>query len=297
MCGGIFVLLGFLLVLSVVAASLYSMILHKVDFKENGSVFLLNLMCSAVWCVCLLIANGFRFHPDGNILLWGTIYGMTQALFILFKAKAMNEGAVSLTTLIGNCSLIISVFACPFLWHESVSSADIIGLAVLMFGIFLTTYRSESSNFRSKKKWLIYALFFLIFSAAVGLIFKAFSKSSSGHAGDMMIVASVVMLLSYVIICLINGDFRKKLPPLLREHAKTFLITALIAGVLSCVYNRLNIYLSGEMIGAVFFPCFNGGTVVLSTLLGVSLFHEKLSKMQLIGIVFGIGGICIIGIL
>ena len=284
-----------LLAISVATASLYSIVLHKVNFKENGSVFLFNLMSSAVWCICLFIANGCNLHLDGNVLLWGFVYGITQALFILSKATAMNEGAVSLTTLIGNCSLIISVFSCLAFWAEPITFADIFGLAVLMLGIFFTTYKK--TNFRPSKKWIIYTLLFLIFGAAVGLVFKAFSKSGSEHAGDMMIVASAVMFISYSVICISNGDFHKKLPPLKQKHSKTFFITALIAGILSCVYNRLNIYLSGEIIGAVFFSCFNGGVVVLSTVLSVVLLREKLSVMQFVGIALGIVGICIIGIL
>lgn len=284
-----------LLALSIAAASLYSIVLHKVNFKENGSVFLFNLMSSAVWCLCLLITNGFRLLIDGSVLLWGFIYGITQALFILFKAKAMNEGSVSITTLVGNCSLIISVFACFVFFDEPVSLADIIGLLVLMLGIFLTTYRK--SNLFLTKKWFVYALLFLIFGAAVGLVFKAFSKSGSVHASDMMVIASIVMLIAYSIICLANGDFKKRLSPLIVGHSKKFFITALIAGALSCAYNRLNIYLSGELIGAVFFPSFNGGVVVLSTLLGVVLLREKLGIMQIVGISLGIVGISIIGIL
>jgi drug/metabolite transporter (DMT)-like permease len=264
-----------------------------VDFKKNGSVFLFNLVCSAIWCLCLLIANGFKLHLDGDVLLWGAIYGVTQALFILFKAKAMNEGAVYLTTLIGNCSLIISVFACFVIWNEPVSLSDAVGLCVLIVAIFLTTYRKSKSHLA--KKWFVYALFFLIFGAAVGLVFKAFSKSGSEHAEDMMVIASAVMITVYSIICIINGDFKKNLPMLVHNRFKTFVITALVAGVLSCAYNRLNIYLSGELIGAIFFPCFNGGVVVLSTLLGVVLLREKPNVMQFVGIALGIIGICIIG--
>ena len=112
-----------------------------------------------------------------------------------------------------------------------------------------------------------------------------------------MVIASVVMLISYSIICTLNGDFRKKLVPIVQKKSKMFFVAVLIAGIFSCIYNRLNIYLSGELIGAVFFPCFNGGVVVLSTLLGVLLLRERLSVMQLLGVAFGVGGICIIGIL
>ena len=283
-----------LLTISVLAASLYSVLLHKVDFKKSGSVVLFNMASCIAWCVSLLILNGFRLHIDKNVLLWGFIYGITQALFILFKSKAMNEGAVSATTLIGNCSLLISVFACLALWDEPISIADIGGLLLLMLGIFLTTYKKANSRFT--KKWFFFSLLFLIFGAGVGLVFKAFSKSESPKAADMMIVASFVMIISYFIICFIRRDF-KAVAHLIKRPANSFFITALIAGALSCAYNRLNIFLSGEMIGAVFFPCFNGGVVVLSTVLGVVLLKEKLTVMQDMGLAIGIIGICIIGIL
>ena len=112
-----------------------------------------------------------------------------------------------------------------------------------------------------------------------------------------MIVASLTMLLSYSLVCLVNRDFSTKLPPLLKEKSRAFLLTALLAGILSCAYNRLNIYLSGAMIGAVFFPCFNGGVVVLSTTLSVLILRERLRAIQVLGIALGIAGICVIGIL
>lgn len=61
----------------------------------------------------------------------------------------------------------------------------------------------------------------------------------------------------------------------------------LACGVAGCVYNRLNIYLSGAMANAVFFPLFNGGNIILSTLAGWLLFREALSKMQMAGIACG----------
>ena len=85
-----------LLVLSVAAASLNSVALHKADLNDADSIYRFNLLCSAVWCVCLFAATGGKLHIDANILLWGCIYGVTQALFILFKTAAMNSGPFQL---------------------------------------------------------------------------------------------------------------------------------------------------------------------------------------------------------
>ena len=284
----------YLILLSIVFASLNSVLLHKVNFSGSNAVYKFNMVGAAVWCVCLFAVNGFKLHIDKTVLLWGVIYGITQAFFILFKTLAMNCGAVSVTTLIGNMSLVVSVFFCYFVWQEPINAADIIGLVILLLGIVLSTY--EKKNGSISRKWVVYSIFFLLFAASVGISFKAFGKTGKvSYAGDMMFIASAVMLIAYAVICLlvkkrnVSGESFK--------IQKEFIIYALLSGGLSCAYNRLNIYLSSAIDAVVFFPSFNGGVIFFSAVLSVLLLKEKLKPKTAIGIILGIAGICIIGIL
>ena len=284
----------YLILLSIVFASLNSVVLHKADLSGSTAVYKFNMIGAAVWCVCLFAVNGFKLHIDKTVLLWGVVYGITQALFILFKTLAMNSGAVSVTTLIGNSSLLVSVLFCFFVWQEPVNGADIIGLAILMLGIVCSTYEKKKESI--SRKWVVYSMFFLLFAASVGISFKAFGKTGEvNSAGDMMLIASVVMLASYAIICL----FVKKRNASQQSFKmqKEFIIYALLSGCLSCVYNRMNIYLTSVVAAVVFFPSFNGGVVFLSAVLSVLLLKEKLKLKTAIGILLGIAGICMIGIL
>ena len=294
-----------LLLISILAASLNSTLLHKARLGGDGAIFKFNLMTSLVWCVLLFAVNGFSLTLSREAIIFGLIYGVTQTLFILFKTAAMNSGPVSITTLIGNCSLIVSVAACFIFWREPVTVADVLGLITLVVGILLTTYSGRSGEFTLR--WKIYTCFFFIAAAGVGLSFKAFAKSGSDGAGDMMLIASIMMLLSYGAI-LTAGAIRGRCSAKNASVADTensvnarrekliFISVSLISGVLSCAYNRLNIYLSGVLDGVIFFPSFNGGVVVLSTLLSMLLLGEHLGARKLIGIATGIVGICIIGI-
>lgn len=284
----------YLILLSVFFASLNSVVLHKADLSGSTAVYKFNMIGAAVWCVCLFAVNGFKLHIDKTVLLWGVIYGITQAFFILFKTLAMNSGAVSVTTLIGNSSLLVSVLFCFFVWQEHINAADIIGLAILMLGIVCSTYEKKKESI--SRKWVVYSMFFLLFAASVGISFKAFGKTGKvNSAGDMMLIASVVMLASYAIICF----FVKKRNASRQNFKmqKEFIIYALLSGCLSCVYNRMNIYLTSVVDAVVFFPSFNGGVVFLSTVLSVILLKERMKLKTVLGILLGIAGICIIGIL
>ena len=282
-----------LLILSIVAASLNSITMHKADLSKKGAIYKFNLLCAVLWCVCLFIASGGRVHLDKTVLLWGCVYGVTQALFVLCKTTAMNSGPVSVTTLIGNCSLVVSVTLCLLLWREPITLGDVLGLLLLMAGIVLTTYtKCRSEHFT--KRWAISAFFFLVFGAGVGIIFKAFSKSAGAQsAADMMFVAAFVMLLFYAAILILRGDFKISEAP--KPQRRTFVITACICGFLGCLYNRLNIFLSGNLSSIVFFPCFNGGVVVLSAVLSAILLREHPGLRRRIGLILGIAGICVIG--
>ena len=283
----------YMLVLSVVTASLNSIVMRKVKLNNIRDTFLFNLIVSFIWFGILVSINGFSVAFNHSTVLWGTVYGVTQALFVFFKTLSMNSGSVSVTTLIGNSSLFISVFVSLLVWNERISSADYLGLFILLISIFLCTYRKSGEEYN--KKWGVYTFFFLIFASGVGIVFKAFGKSGNlDLCSDMMVISSVVMIISYTVMsCFVKfkSDCRDC------KLSRTFIILAILAGALSCVYNRLNIYLSGVLDAVVFFPSFNGGVIFLSSVLSIMITKEKLSIKQIFGILLGIMSICIIGIL
>ena len=285
-----------LLIVSVMFASLNSVYLHKIKLNNSGLIYKFNLICSFTWCVILFVTNGCKLSITTDSLLFGFIYGISQTLFILSKTAAMNNGPVSVTTLIGNSSLVISILVCLFLWNEPVLVTDIIGLVLLTTGIVLCTYKKSEQKY--SKLWKVNVIFFLIFSASVGITFKAFSKYGDyDNAGDMLLIAAIVMTLLYSLICCFISNYKCKNVFTDRKELFMFIRYALLSGILSCFYNRLNIYLSGVLDGVVFFPVFNGGVILLSTVLAILLLKEKPLTKQLIGILIGISGICVIGIL
>lgn len=282
----------YLLILSIVAASLNSILLNKAQVKKKDEILKFNLIGTLVWCGILFVINGATVNLTPQVIFWGVLYGLTQSFFILFKTAAMSNGSVSVTTLIGNCSLLISVFVSLMVWKERTSFLDIIGLGLLVVSIFMCTYKKTNAQYSSK--WKYYAVFFLIFAALVGIVFKAFGKTgNSDYCGDMMFVAAIVMAVCYFISFLFSGGIKFNS----ETRKSSFWIYALFCGILSCVYNRLNIFLAGSIDAIIFFPAFNGGVILLSALLGVLLCKEKLTYIQKGGILIGIGAICLIGIL
>ena len=73
-----------------------------------------------------------------------------------------------------------------------------------------------------------------------------------------------------------------------------WLVWLAAGGVLQAVNHKLNLYLSGVMDSAVFFPIVNGGGLVLTTLLAVTLFRERLDGRQWVGLILGIVSVVLV---
>ena len=69
---------------------------------------------------------------------------------------------------------------------------------------------------------------------------------------------------------------------------------ACVCGLCTFCMNFINLKLSGLLPSQLFFPLVNGSSIVLSSLMAVLLFKEKLNKKQLIGLVGGIASLILI---
>lgn len=282
----------FLILISITAAALNSTLLHKIPASAKNNIFSFNFYCSVEWILILAMLGKGKININGMILFWGIIYGMTQVLFLVFKTKAMSSGPVSITTLIGNCSLLLSTSAGIIIWHEKISVLQIVGIIILLFSVIVCTY--SKSDIAMPNIWKIYSAAFFIFAAAVGIVFKFFSKSSAcENASDMMLVSAVVMSIFLFFLSALKhakSDERKQI------YNLKYISVMIPCGILSCLYNRLNIYLAGTLPSAFFFPVFNGGVIILSSVMSIFLLKEQLTFKQIFGLVLGTVSIVITGI-
>lgn len=319
------------LALSVLAAAANNTLLHLSVLKRcRVNEFIFNGGVAAVWIVLLLAYNGGLHGFASATFLYGALYGIVLAGFLFCKLQAFANGPIHLTSLVGSSSFILTTVFNAVYWKEAVSLWQIAGIVLMLVAVFLITYRPRNETAEQKqkctRKWKIYAAAFFLFSALTGIIFRFHQAADAVHTNEMMIFASAVVIVLLAVLgagaALIGrqrhavaaksaaagqNDAEKESPPLPGGHAaegdnalpakKRLLVAGALTvacGIAGCVYNRLNIYLSGAMANAVFFPLFNGGNIILSTLAGRLLFREKLSKLQLAGIVCGIAAIVLV---
>ncbi len=288
-----------ILLTAVIFAVLNNLFLHKFgnrDIKNTGDILLFNSMISLIWAVIMLvwgIAESGRFvFPSGGAVLYGILYGINLSFFLLFKMQSLATGPVSITSLIASCSFIVPTIFSVFYNSEKVGIIQLLGMAVMLAALFMCMDRRDKS-ISSNKQWKIFVLMFFCAGGMIGIINKLFQASDAKtEINSMMLVASIV---SAIVLAAegfaMSGLQKTGLPKIY----KSGIFYILICGIVSCVYNRLNVYLAGVMPGALLFPISNGSLIFLNTLTGVFIFKEKLSKIQIAGIIVGFLSIIMIG--
>ena len=313
----------FFLALSVLAAAANNTMLHLPLLKRSKvNEFVFNIGVAAVWIVLLFAVNGGVHGFSSRTALFGLLYGIVLAGFLFCKMQAFANGPVHLTSLVGSSSFILTTVFNAVYWKEKVSGWQIAGILMMLAAVFAITWRPHRAESDKKQKltgkWAVYAGAFFFFSALTGIIFRFHQAADAVHTDEMMIFASAVVIAFLGILSAGSFLFKRRrrmnaedcrggdanardgadanardgIPVRTRTLALCALTVA--CGVAGCVYNRLNIYLSGAMANAVFFPLFNGGNIILSSLAGRIFFREKLSGLQIVGIVCGMFAVILV---
>ena len=279
----------FLMAVSIIFASLQSIILKKFankTIKNTGDLFFFNGGVSVVWTVVMLIwflASGGGISLEA--VIFGLVYGVILCAFLYFKTASLAEGSVTITTLIGSAAFIPATIFGIFYASESVSVFQIIGMVVMLIAVAICVNTKNSSE-KPTLKWIIYVIAFFIAGSALGAFFKVFGKSNAfSEVNGMMLSAAIFSAIAFFVTGLVINKANKLPSPTIEKQS---LIYILLSGLAGCLYVRMNLSLSAVISSAIFFPVSNGSMVMISTLAGFLLFKEKLTKLQVFGIILGV---------
>ena len=268
--------------------------IDKATTLAGGFVF--NAVSCLSAAVMLLCWGGFGTSSVFTIV-FGVFFGAVTALQGITNIAALQVGPMSYTSVIISFSTLISALSGAMFFNESLSWAHILGIA-LMLASFVLAAKSDGDEKKANSKWLFLCLIAFAATGAIGIMQKVHQSSEyRSELNAFLIIAFVASAVLCALFAYLLKRRESRLADAKEKGNKSkmqawFLLGIMIAsGASVAVNNKFNLYLSGVMDSAVFFPIVNGGGLVLATLAAVLLFKEKLSKKQWVGVVFGIASV------
>lgn len=246
-------------------------------------------------CIVSLSASVTLFFLCDNFkislftIVLALIFGFVTLLQQAANLIALENGPFSYTSVIISFSTLIPAISGRIFWNESIDMIQYLGiLLMLICFIFSVDFRKKDrkANFR----WLIYSFSAFLFTGLIGVMQKLHQSSVYKDELDAFLI--VAFGFSFVCSCFLMALFRSK-RKLFSSDKKSILtlmplVLMLLSGIFAALNNKLNLYLSGVIDSAVFFPIVNGGGLILTSFAAVIIFKERLTIRQWFGLGIGI---------
>ena len=286
-----------LLGISLVAA-LGSNVVKKLYTGREKSLFgnfLYAAVGGLVSATVLLIWGGFGEASLFTVLL-GTLFGAIISLQSVVLLAALNHGPMAYTTVIVSFSTLITALSGALFFGESLSPSKIVGIVLMLASFTMANGSGGNGGKRASVRWLLLCIVSFLSTGAIGIMQKV-HQTSVYHAelnAFLILAFAVSTLLSGVIAAVLYLRSAKKTSESVSVSKGARLILPalmVISGICTGANHKLNLYLSGVIDSAIFFPVVNGGGLVLTTLAALVVFRERLSVGQWIGIGLGIASV------
>jgi drug/metabolite transporter (DMT)-like permease len=286
------------IILSIVSTTLI-IILFKLfnHFKVNTFLAIItNYITAAIFG--FLISPSF---PSVSVITtqdWLPVTFMAGVLFIgVFQSMAITTQkiGVSVATVASKMSVVIPVIAAFILYGDSVTGLKIIGLAIAIVSVILTSIKQDDTKTESsfiQKIGLPAVVFF-----GSGMVDLAVNYIQVNYANNLF---TSQLLLSFIF----TGAFFTGLILFTISYFKNkkidFNLKSVGFGVFLGVLNYLSIIFlmkaieSNVLQASVLFPLNNMSVVMLSSSVGFFFFKEKISFINLLGIILAVIAILLI---
>ena len=250
----------------------------KKDLTTNDHKNRFNILMYAV-CILLfgigVIGESFSYFT----LLLGIVFGIVTALSNFYQMKALSDGPMHITLLITTSSMIIPTMSGVF-FGEKFSFYKLIAVMVLIWFIYLSL-GGKGDQKKINKKWLLFVFLAFLFQGSIGVLQKI--HQASEHKAEL----NGFLLVAFVCSLIYSRIRSRKTFKALNFRTRQVLI-AVVCGICTYAMNVLNLRLSGMLPSQLFFPLINGSSIVLTSLVSIFLFKEKISKKQAVGLCGGI---------
>lgn len=281
--------MNFLLALSISALVAQNGIFNSLGkgvCKEKGDSYLFN---AAAYVICIVL---FAFLAlTGKVSIFsvaiGILYGMMLAMSNAYKMIALGKGPMHLTTMLTSASMLIPTMSGCLFFGESFRAAKFVCILFLLFFIYLSLGKNDGENKEIGKHWFLFCMLCLVSTGMIGILQKI--HQASIHKDE----TGIFLLAAFAFSSLYSLAAAKKYKTTITWNGKYFFLAATV-GLCFFANHYLNLILSGKFPSQLFFPLVNAAPMILTIVMSVVIFQEKITKRQLVGIIGGIASLAAI---
>lgn len=276
----------------------------KEYFSGLKNLMTLNLV-TAVIALVIFAVTGLKFsNIDGvGFLIISLAYGTFIVLGQTLNLMAVKNGDVSVCTMIYSSGFIFPTLFSVLILKEDAGAMKFIGLALMVVAIVLINLRISKKEKKSYF-YLLFAIPSMLCSGVLGILQKIFFKNFDQGQNEFLFLSFLfVIVISGA--CILFEIYKNKSAKTQKnqenqakdaEGVKKYLTAIGSYAVCAAIVYKLTMYLSGVLDGMIFFPVFNGGTLIVTSMISMLFLKEKSTLFKVLGIAIGVLAIVLIAL-
>ncbi len=250
---------------------------------ENVSKFysmLVPVFSTLGWLVILL----FDFSFDARVLPYSLMYGITYSCFTIGVFGALGAGSTSLTALVKQIALVgVSVWGFIF-WDTPFTPISLVGIVLIVVSLMLCLLtKEEKADSANILKWLFFAALITFGNAGCSIV-QRYQQMAFDYQHKNVFMFFGVFFSS--IVCAIFALREKKTNWAIAF--KTSWFGPALSGFSSAIANVfMLLMIKDDMSPVIMYPGMAVGGLMITTLISIFCFHEKLRPVQWCGLAIG----------
>ena len=285
-------MIAVLLILSIIAQVSQQVCRKEHNKRENDnplSFSVVGVLAALVYFV-VLSKGQLSFSP--GMFLYSLPFAICYMIAYVCTIYAIKHGPLSITSLIISCSVAVPLIYGIVFLKEPVNCLLILGLVLLFLSIIFVSEPWKREEMRITTKWVVYISVTFFSNGFCMTIQKLFQMKDYGvHSNEFMICSlalTFLLLLLLVLVC-----ERKGLKKMLKTHG---IIWPVFCGVGNGIANQVTMILAVVLPASFLYPMQSAGAIVLTAIVSILLYKEKLSLFQKIGFVTGVLAIIVFNV-
>ena len=263
------------LILAVVSSALIAIFMRVSSDKVKGNISML----AVNYLVCLIMAGvyaGFRVvQPDaegfGSMLGMGVFNGfLFLASFMCMQFNTAKNGIV-LTSIFMRLGLLVPMTLAVFAFGELPTALQAVGFVIAVAAIVLINFEKGASGAGSKLSLLL----LLLLGGSCDAMSKIYERLGAAALSDQFLFYTFGMAF---ILCTALMLAKKERPGLAE------LFYGAIIGIPNFFSAKFLLASLDTLDAVIVYPTYSVATILVVTLTGVAVFHERLKKRQWIAL-------------
>lgn len=283
----------FLMLICIVSQSLQSVFKKKLNVRCADCNFTVGTMISAFTLLYFIVFSRSVVF-DMQLLPYSICFAICYAVATVTCVLALACGSLALTDLMLVYSHVIPLVYNLYFCNESLNMIQVVGIVLLGVSFIFTYYRrekAETGGQRISLKWFLYAILLFVSNGMCSVVMRMQQRSFGGAYDSSFMILSLIM----VVVLLLTSSLIWERKSVLKAFKRGWFLSGL-CGVCNGSLNYFSLMCLLVIPGSVFYPLLSAGSLVLTYILSITMFKEKISRNQAVGFALGILSIVFINI-